>query len=1447
MQSLVMSPEPGERQVRHVGDTLRFSLTADPNACPANGWQARLRTNLGRARAFRREIIRARTARVAPFGASWHDVPLEWDGARWSREFVLTEVGFFAAKPYLLDPKGYQHWPHGPDTGVSVHPDWIRSANLIYCAFTRLFGNTRTARRLHPEDVEGELKSLEQAGFAVLPPSGTFRDLTRQLPHIIDRLGCRILHLLPVHPTPTTFARFGRMGSPYAALDMTAVDPALVEFDQRTTGVEQFCELTQAVHQRGARVFLDIVINHTGWGSRLYEEHPEFFRRESDGRFASPGAWGVVWEDLVELEQGSFALWDMIAEALLTWCCRGVDGFRCDAGYKIPTHVWQYITARVHTHFPDTVFLLEGLGGSWAATESLLTEGGMQSAYSELFQNYSGAEVQSYLDYALQQSDRVGTYVHYSETHDNDRLATRGRQWSLLRNRLCALTSVRGAFGFTCGVEWLAAEKIRVHERTGLAWDNEENLIEEIACLNRLLANHPAFFDGARLHRVSPAGSAVFALHRQSSDGRYQALVLINTNLVSPEAAIFLKSEPMVAGPWLHDLLGQPLPEITSSDATWTVRLPPAAACFLSTVPAPQEGHGNLWRRRRAQTAWALQQAAEIVPAEVIIGAECREALAEAIDIHPAAWLAAISNGATFRRQSGAPLDLRVVLENSRSAQVFPNVILWSAIDARRVTLVPPGWWLLIQDTENFRAHLQFDETDERQYAISIPTRTGYVACFPPRSPSTPSPAGLVLERFSAGKSRITTGSIHFLPSELRSTETLDPDGVVLLTNGRGGMARVRIDLGSVQSKYDCVLAANLHPTVPVDRHVFVKRLRAWINADGFLSALDRYNLAAFYEGPPAIWQFAANAGDGRKVLMSLEMAMVQGRNTTLLRFVRKDSDAGLKASLTLRVDLEDRSYHGETRRNPGADHHFSTHSHQLHDAIGFEFTPATDRHLSVRVDRGLYHPDAEWSQGIAHPIEQSRGQVDNGDAFSPGWFEIPMGPGDAVTMVLDAEDFPIPPGAAAPYWDHSQFNPDPEGDIRRSLHGDAFARKLARAATAFMVRRDDGRTVIAGYPWFLDWGRDTLIAARGLLAAGWHREVLQIIDVFARFADRGTLPNSIFGENASNRDTSDAPLWFATLLDDAAQQLGDDVLHAQVVSGGPTRLETVRLLLNGYLAGTPNGIRVDPESALVWSPSHFTWMDTNHPAGSPREGYPVDIQALWIRGLRLLEKTDAADARRWAELRRRAEDAIQQLYWLENLGWFADGLLAPANTPAERAVVDTALRPNMLSLVSHGIVDGSRARSSVSAALQHLLIPGGLRSLAPLPVSPPLYIRAGDGRLLNDPHFPYAGRYEGDEDTRRKPAYHNGTGWVWLLPMLCEAMVMAWDPRPEAVSAARSILGSLEPLLSRGCRGHLPEIMDGDAPHRERGCDAQAWSVTEALRVWLKLDQKTRPERPSS
>jgi glycogen debranching enzyme len=150
--------------------------------------------------------------------------------------------------------------------------------------------------------------------------------------------------------------------------------------------------------------------------------------------------------------------------------------------------------------------------------------------------------------------------------------------------------------------------------------------------------------------------------------------------------------------------------------------------------------------------------------------------------------------------------------------------------------------------------------------------------------------------------------------------------------------------------------------------------------------------------------------------------------------------------------------------------------------------------------------------------------------------------------------------------------------------------------------------------------------------------------------------------------------------------------------------------------------------------------------------------------------------------------------------------------------------------------VAGEKACRCVDVALRYLVVPGALRSLAPLPVSLPLPIHGNDGHLLNKPDEPYYGRYEGDEDTQRKPAYHNGTGWVWTLPTFSEALARAWDFSAEAVAAGKAYLGSTGRLLDEGCVGQLPEIVDGDAPHEQRGCDAQAWSVTEVLRVWMRL-----------
>jgi predicted glycogen debranching enzyme len=1439
---LEMFPPTGERLLRFVGDRIRFTLrNTEGKPMPENN-RALLRTNLGRGAVLCREIIVSRGGEKPMTGASWRDVPMRREGDEWSVDLTLTEVGYFKAKAYAVDEQGWQIWPDGPDVGVTVHPDSYRGANTIYCAFPRLFGETKSAAATTDRQLDAQLKQLDKRGYTAIPPSGKLRDLIRELPHIVDTLGCRILQLLPVNPTPTAYARLGRFGSPYAGLDLTAIDPALIEFDRRTTGVEQFCELAYEVHAHGARLFLDLVINHTGWSSALHERHPEWFLREPDGAFASPGAWGVTWEDLVELNPDDRALWDELAEAFLVWCRRGVDGFRCDAGYKVPMPVWQYITSRVREEFPGTIFLLEGLGGGWKETEALLTEGGMQWAYSELFQEFSGPQVAGYLDHAHRQSPRVGVLVHFSETHDNDRLAQKGRAWSLLRNRLCALTGVNGAFGFTCGVEWLAPEKILVHGCSGLSWGNADNIIPELARLNRLLAEHPCFSDGAKLTRLSPVESSVFALQRISADGQDAVLVLVNTDAEKSRTLTLALDDSTVQRPQaaaergavqplrpivstFEDLLGQPTPKFKqSSDGKLTFTLEPGG-CYCLALTAQLKGlTGEAYRCARARAAWAIDALSEILEPESI-GPHDWRALAALVEQDAQRFLGSVAY--LDRKLAGA--DLVAALGAATRRNKFPQVVTWELIDRRRVTLVPPGHWLMVRDAAPFRATVQ-SGAGPAQRRESVAVGSAHITCFPPRN--SPGDAALFLERYGI-TDRQVSGTIRFLsaaPGRLESGIQDLKSPIVLLTNGIGGMARLCTDPGRITSKYDCLLGANLNSSVPVDRHILAKRVRVWANANGFISALDADTTVTFETGTPARWRFAANAGDGGTVEIEMSAAMIEGQNTTALWFgysadATKRVPPG-KVRLTVRVDIEDRNFHWETKRNGVAENHFSANTHLLPDQQGFAFTPAPDRQLRVFSNTGGFHPEPEWCENIPHPVEASRGQTASGDAYSPGWFDLPLIQGETATLVVTAEK--EVPG--------SEFR-IPGSETTKDSGDDAFAARLRQAAKAFVIRRGEGKTVIAGYPWFLDWGRDTLICTRGLLVAGRVKEVKQILLTFARFEEKGTLPNTIHGEDASNRDTSDAPLWFGVACEEIIAPGGNSFYSTPVDQSGRTIADVLRSIATHYRDGTPNGIRMDPESALLWSPGHFTWMDTNFPAGTPREGYPIEIQALWIRLLKQMERIAAnADGEPWGALANRAEASLQNHFWLEERGHFADVLAADGGKPASAARADDALRSNCLFTVNLGLVAGERARRCVDAALKYLVVPGALRSLAPLPVSLPLPIYGSDGRLLNDPAEPYCGRYEGDEDTRRKPAYHNGTAWTWTLPVFCEALARAWDFAPEAVLAARAYLGSMEPLMNEGCLGQVPEILDGDAPHQQRGCDAQAWGATEALRVWRLL-----------
>ena len=1447
----MMTPPPGDRKVSHTGDWHRVELfpsSADqtPDTC-----QAFLRTNLGRASTLRKEIIQSRAGQNAIALFSWQDIPMIWETDRWVINLPLNEVGFFEYKAYLTDARGTQQWPDGPNGGIAVHPNATRSGNTIYCAWIRLFGAHRHRSETQSQRERPELATLDADGFAVIPPSGKIRDLIEQLPHIIDTLGCRIIHLLPINPTPTTYARFGRFGSPYAAQNLEAVDPALVTFDQRTTAIDQFMELTRAIHARSARVIIDLVANHTGWGSNIHENHPEWYAREGDGTFISPGAWGNIWGDLVELKHDQPETWDYLAGVFLTWCERGVDGFRCDAGYMVPLAAWQYIIARVRESFPDTLFLLEGLGGAWEATERLLTEGGMQWAYSELFQEYEGPSVQAYLEHCLHQSPRVGTLVHYSETHDNSRLAAKGKIWSLLRNQLCALTSVQGAFGFTCGVEWLAAEKIIVHECTGLNWGAEENIVHTMGRLGRLLNHHPCFFDGASL-KLSPQPNAQTCLfHRVSQNGDRSLWILINTDVAQSQQITLKVSEvPKISQPPSFDWMqGGSLVQWTQNQGSWILELAPGQVCCLEDVTSAKQDdglEGHRYRDARARAAMGLACLSQIHGTEHTPWVDWKD-LARDIDSDLEGWLNHLTN------QDG---------QADSTKASWPPVIAWSSSDRPRILVVPRGHWVVVRERHPFRLTLKSDSESSITRHDSVPAGGDHVVAI-----LNAIPGELLVQLDLFGRETNAIKSTWLVCDHRQPGFGNGPDCMALLTNGRGAMARVHADPSQIDSKYDCLLGANLHPNLPVDRHVMIKRLRLWANADGFITPLDQAALVDFSAKAPARWRFYIPAGSGRSVEVEMTLNLLEGANTLVARFERirknqrlsegQELPAGCRLQLTLRLDLEDRNFHQQTQRSDGADAHFHTHCQPLDSGDGFLFQPAKDRSLHVRVDSGHFHPEPEWSQGIAHPIEQTRGQEGSGDAWSPGWFALPLTGDQAIHLTATCEtEIPSKAQIVTALRQAESVTSETEPSLHQS-QCDPWGHELTQALGAYVVRRDDGKTIIAGYPWFLDWGRDSIIVARGMLHAGMQDSVVALLKVFGRFESDGTLPNTIHGDDASNRDTSDAPLWYGILLEEAASMAGESLYHEPVSTSGPVLGEVIFRMARGIMQGTPNGIRMDRESGLVWSPSHFTWMDTNYPAGTPREGYPVEIQALWIRLLEQLDqltyrlKTSQANhihtqcpIGSWGEWAQTARKHFEKLFWIEEKQWPADLLIASSGTPAGEALRDQALRSNALWAVTLGCLKGRRAQATVLAAQRHLIVPGALRSLAPLPTMPPLPIHGNHGGLLNDPVHPYWGRYEGDEDERRKPAYHNGTAWLWTFPSFCEALAMAWPGEKKAHLAALDYLSSMQAHWKQGCSGQLPEILDGDAPHTQRGCDAQAWSISEALRVWRRL-QASKPSHP--
>jgi len=679
-----------------------------------------------------------------------------------------------------------------------------------------------------------------------------------------------------------------------------------------------------------------------------------------------------------------------------------------------------------------------------------------------------------------------------------------------------------------------------------------------------------------------------------------------------------------------------------------------------------------------------------------------------------------------------------------------------------------------------------------------------------------------------------------------------------LVTNGLGGYASGTL-AGIATRRYHGLLVAALTP--PVGRTVLVGALdeqaayagtRYQLSThefgDGTIASQGYRYLQAFWlEGMLPAWSFAV--GDA---LLERRVWMAYGQNTTYVRYRLLRGTRPLELKLTPLVTCRD--FHS-LRSGRGWE---PTTQAEPRGAIVEPFAGA--RPLRLLADGGAFTPGGTWWWNFRHREEAARGLDDRADLYAPGEFSATLWPGGAYTLVLTLEEnAELNSAHALAMAEARQI-----ALVRAAGAADPFARQLVLAADQFLVQRSTGpspaqplstgaprsaqtapphsavggerdaaetasanagaqppaaarapaggRTVIAGYHWFNDWGRDTMIALPGLaLATGRAEEAAGILRTFARYIKDGLCPNN-FPDDAGTPpgyNTADATLWYVLAVRDYCEAAGSEALIDEL-------LPALHEIVERHRLGTRYGIGMDARDGLLCAGApgvQLTWMDAK--VGdwvvTPRSGKPVEINALWYNALRTVAGIYAMRDRQLAQEYEALAGRVRES--------FRKRFLRP-DSPHLRDVVDgpdgddRSVRPNQIFAVSlpHPLLDGAEAAAVVDAVGRDLLTSGGLRSLAP-----------------DEPA--YQGAYGGDQ-ARRDGAYHQGTVWCWLLGPYAEAHYRVY----RDASAALDLLHPLADHLRDAGLGTISEIMDGDPPHTPRGCIAQAWSVAETLRVWQKL-----------
>ncbi|MDB5296684.1 MAG: hypothetical protein JWO31_2667 [Phycisphaerales bacterium] len=628
-----------------------------------------------------------------------------------------------------------------------------------------------------------------------------------------------------------------------------------------------------------------------------------------------------------------------------------------------------------------------------------------------------------------------------------------------------------------------------------------------------------------------------------------------------------------------------------------------------------------------------------------------------------------------------------------------------------------------------------------------------------------------------------------------------------LLTNGVGGFASSTV-VGCNARRYHATLCAATLP--PVGRVVTLSRLGETLFLDGdrgrpldlsvnlFADAVhprgDRY-LRAFGLWHTARWEY-----DVEGVGVTKELLLCWRRNVVGVRYT---VDAGRRRGVRLEVApfTPLRDFHAVRHRG------LSDFAVRAGGADGRPGVTVADgpHALALAADTGWFDEHHDWWYGHRYPLETDRGLDDREDLFTPGRFGTESDDG-RLTLTVWASVDPV----ALPDWDAERRRvAEARGDwsLPRGQATTRAARRLVRAADDFVVARttpggDPGTTVIAGYPWFADWGRDTFIGLPGLLlTTGRFEQARQVLTVFGHYVDQGMIPNRFDDyTNEPAYNTVDASLWYVHAAFEYARLSGDRDTFERVLR------PACRHIVDGYRHGTRFRIRMDPADGLVTqgdATTQLTWMDAKcgDVAFTPRQGKAVEINALWYHALVLMGEQDLAA---------RVADGFRAAFWLGH-----DRGLADVVHDGHR---DEKIRPNQIfaaSLPNSPLGREERA-AVVEVVRRELLTPVGLRTLA-----------------RSDPG--YHGAYHGPQ-IDRDAAYHNGTIWPWLIGPFLTAYLRAHGRGEAEQDRCREWLRPLVGHIEENCLGQVAEIFEAEEPHRPVGCPAQAWSVAEVLRLAVEL-----------